>query len=135
MTEKFSAGKIRISLVNGDEETPVRITLVDDSSNCHLLEIKMTLTEFSAAVLCNMNLSCLYLLEEDCPRGKKREVKTVSIVVQGKSYHSKENIRQAISVYEVDGWKGRDSDATNSYNITNYCDQYYEVSITFIRFI
>jgi len=109
-------GKITISTIRSTHPRGswVRVTLEDENSHIHFVEIDIDFEQFGEAITgngsqpCNMKLRGLEFL------GRKYENKT-ELVMLPRNATEMEKVG-IISKYEVDGWMGRMLDLENHYN-------------------
>ncbi len=112
--KKLLKGSLSISRVYGANEGWVSITLQDELSGSQCVEIKISPENFGNAVT---GASCKECEFEFRPSvvGMKAEYKE-EIIPRPRSYDmecSKLEAAELIKPYEVDGWKGSVTDATN----------------------
>lgn len=121
---KILQGKLTISRMtsNFNNPRPIRITLKDDLSSCEVVEINLSLEAFANAITAAGFQPCEFEFNASGVVGKKREHKTEVVFIPNKIGYKKGNngdrkaVQPYLAPYEVDGWKGRASDALNSHN-------------------
>lgn len=114
----------------------VVIELIDESSYCHILEIRVPLETFARALMNHSHLDCTYDLIA-VNAGKKRENKTEIVRVPKKHAYSLDDEAKAklLKPFEVDGWEGYTNDLGNHHKSKGYHEKYTEYEVTFTRFV
>jgi hypothetical protein len=126
---KTLPGKLSIARSHGGtdrDDRPIHITLEDASSGVIAIEVRMALAAFASALTGSGYCDCEYTVYDNRDIfGKKIETKTETIFIPdlpgGGSHRDKQMalIRSAIRPYEIEGWRGRDSDGENYHCWTN----------------
>jgi len=123
MKGRISISKVHVSgedIVIPGEKDYISIEIEDELSSIRFLSLKMSLLNFANAITGQGYLPVDFKLGGLKNVGKKLEVKTLEVHIPKKNpkraFLSDEDIRQAIKISEVDGWKGRDKDAKNHHN-------------------
>jgi hypothetical protein len=111
---KIGKGKITISRVscNQREEDYVRIVVEDELSSVTFLEVDMDLKSFANCITGFSYQPVEFGVRGFDRIGKKLESKTEHVPLSWNP--TEEEIEQALSAFEVDGWIGRRSDCKNS---------------------
>jgi len=130
MNREYLKGNISIGRVTSNvEENYIGIRIEDELSGINLLEIKISYEAFGNAVTGLSSQDIEYTLGRFDLAGKKREVKTENIMFLPNK--TDKDIRDCISCFEINGWKGRDEDAKNHHNRMGQ-DIY---KVTFVRWV
>jgi len=117
-------------------ERPVHINIVDESSSIQFLEVNLSLEEFAlvltglSGVNCELETRSLDLV------GTVRETKFEMVPTPEKFTYLPEKERlklagECVAPFEVDGWRGRDSDMLNHYNQSK---DGMSFKVTFVRY-
>lgn len=123
---------------NGKGESGISINFIDDSSGVNFLTAKVSLEDFAEAVTGLGHVPCTFELHSDNV-GKRSEHKTELVpAVKSLNYAVTPKWKKAMidqmKVFEVDGWKGRESDLWNRHNyVSNVVGEFQ--SVTFNRFV
>jgi len=131
----MSKGHITLSKYssNFEDDHPIHLKIEDADSSAQFIDIRMTLENF-ALLLTNMGyIDCQFELRALDVVGKKREHKKESVSLPpGMFLPTKEQAKELIKPFEVDGWIGSIDDATNHHNRSRVSDN---VLVSFVRFI
>ena len=107
------AGQLTISRPRGDGYEAVRIAVRDETSFIEFIEIEIGLKEFAESLFTACQ-DCTFELRSVEKVGWKHEHKDeVVFVPEGPYKQQKEIAAQALKPFEVEGWRGSVSDATN----------------------
>lgn len=112
---KFDA-KVTISRSSGGDDPgrPMSITIEDATSGCELVEVRMSLEEFAAAITGYAMRPAAGDYYQHCPVGKRREIKHEDIgVPRGWTFSNRDAAAKLIMPFEVDGWNGYADDLLN----------------------
>lgn len=109
-------GSITIGRTTGgsqkSQENPIYIEVRDETSRTRFLELRMTLEGLAEALTGMSCIPCEFELRAS-EVGKVLETKT-ELVPRHKEYKpSKEQVREHLKEWEVDGWVGYDDDLSN----------------------
>lgn len=116
---KVLDGKLTISRTqsNQDNPRPIRIELTDNESRCRVVEILLSLCDFSEAITGRGYVDCKFEYNDSGKIGMVREIKTVAVPYVEHEYIKREEAAaKAIKPFEVDGWKGSTYDYLNHHN-------------------
>ena len=144
-------GKLTIGRIqNGDVADPIRISIEDATSGVHILTLNVGLENFAECLTGLSFIPCSGEINLDAPINMVREVKKELVPVPDNTHNlTKEQLRQLLDSFEVDGWKGYLDDLTNHHRTTYEIPvagkkkkttfemdkrQRYQ-SVTFIRFV
>jgi hypothetical protein len=132
-------GQISISRYSNarDMERPITIRIEDDDSSVEFLTVSLSYEEFAlvmtglSGVSCELDARGLDLV------GTQRENKSEMVPVPDKFVYlsEKERLKLAgtlIEPFEVDGWRGRDTDMLNHYNQSK---DGMSFKVTFVRYV
>ena len=112
----IAPGKMTISCpMGGNGPDVISISLTDESSGCQVVDIRVDPAVFTMAITgCGSQpVTCRWTGGVN-HIGKISEHKTEKVWVPDASRKDREQeVAEALAPYEVDGWKGRTSDATN----------------------
>jgi hypothetical protein len=104
---------------------PVRVEVEDTRAGVRFLSLRMTSEALAEALVGSMQVDCEFELGGLQNVGKQSEHKRERVgPLEWNS--TDEEVRAAIAVYEVDGWRGRVEDAHNWHNRNR--EGLYEVS-------
>ena len=130
-------GRIIISRTHSNVEPHefMSLTLTDSISGTRVIDARMSLKEFARAIT-STNADCTFSLYGDCA-GMKRETKEeIVFVPDGPHKERKERAKEALAEYEVDGWIGDVSDATNHHRrVGKEHDGGKDYRVSFVRFV
>ena len=127
-------GNITFSaVIHSSQGRSVRIQIEDKLSHTTFLEVTMSLESFALATIGNLgNVECEFDLHAQ-NAGKKIEIKTEQVFLANAYFATDEARAEAVKPFEVDGWKARDRDISNSHRYTQ-TDNGYMVKVVFSRF-
>jgi hypothetical protein len=112
-------GTISISRTssNYDNPRPIKITITDTTSGVEAIEASLSLEDFAMALTGMGHITCLFDFNGSGIVGKTREFERRDIFVpHDNTYRDRdEKIRKLLESHETDGWRARDSDASNSH--------------------
>ena len=135
MKDKYLDGHISISSVQSNREPNyISIEIGDRKSHITMIRVKISYEDFGKVVTGRGYTDCKFDLSDTKNVGKicENKVENVDFGDDDKS-HDDDFIRQTIARYEVNGWRGVDSDAKNHHrwvgNKTNIR------RISFFRFV
>lgn len=133
-------GHITISRWNSSSgKEGISITITDDASNTQFLKAEIGLENFARAVTGLGAQHCDFDLIEGYV-GKKHEHKTELVPVAGRSSVIRESPKwkaamiAQMEVFEVDGWKGEESDLWNHHRTVRKKDGEFQ-SVAFHRYV
>ena len=118
-----SALKVPVSVLvsiasGGNKDTRINLEVVDEVSRCVICNVEMSLEEWAKADHSMTGYGTAEIFR-NAPLGKKRENKTVFVPYGAPSNshtHTKgEAAQKLLEPFEVDGWKGRAKDLSNSH--------------------
>lgn len=117
-------GKLSISRPSGGgrEHPVVTIDLRDELSRCQFLEVEIDPASLTLALTGKGEVPCWFRLRTESPIGQRAETKTEELWMNAIFAFDRGSKRQEayfdklLQPYEVDGWKARRSDLTNSHN-------------------
>lgn len=117
--EKQLTGTLSISRTSSNRplDRPIKITLEDELSRCRVVQIELTLADFAEALTGMFGVPCQFTWPSSSVVGKRHEHKTEVVFIPDKCTDRKdqESARKHFAEFEVDGWRGRVSDAFNSH--------------------
>jgi hypothetical protein len=139
-TETYLAGQLNICRPSGGQsDSEIRIEVIDKSSGCVAFEIRVPAKEMMEALTGYGFRSCTFDINTSGVIGKTREHKTEMVPIpQDAPYgdKGKEVIKAALKPFEVNGWKGRASDAENTmHRSRGVKDGFRMMEVTFERYI
>lgn len=127
-------GHITISRPSPGDE--VEITLHDRDAGCRAAVFTMSLSAFAEALTGRGHTEGVLEFNDSGKIGKIREYKQVHVELPGQSYAtSKDDVRRAVAVHEVDGWVGRDRDAINGHNRVKLDDGRVVYRVSYERWV
>lgn len=127
----------KLSIGHPTPGNDVVIKLIDESSYCQILEIRVPLETFARALMGHSHLDCVYDLTA-MNAGKARESKTEIVRVPKKYIHSlrDDDVKaKLLKPFEVDGWRDYQNDLGNHHKSKGYHEKYTEYEVTFTRFV
>ena len=119
----------------GDRKDYVNVQITDAISSTILVNVKLSLEQFGIALSSSREVKCdLEYYPESI--GKVQESKTEEVFVpKGEWKDRYKTAEEAVSKFEVDGWKGSVSDATNSKRNIEYGDKGTIQKVSFYRYV
>ena len=134
--DKVTEGRITISRIQGRDlpaNEVVRITLVDDVSTLHAVEVSMSLESFAECVLGLGHSHCTFKFNNSVFVGTSvGESKTEVVPTKAYSLTPKQ-VDAALVPFEVDGWRARVEDMTNHHCTVRNKDGSYGQKVVFFR--
>ena len=131
-------GLFSIAKVSGrDSNRCVRITVEDDASHLRIIEICVSLEQFSEALMGLANQECSFKLNQNTNIGLRREHKKEFVAFDGRYLRSDEmesNIETALIQFEVDGWTGNRGDL-GDFNKRGHVDGIEGYNVSFERWV
>ena len=131
----MAKGNITLSRYDSNYEDthPIHLKVEDKDSGTQFIDIGMTLKDFAFLITGMGYIDCQFELRGLDVVGKKREHKKESVSLPpGMFLPTKEQAKELIKPFEVDGWIGSIDDATNHHNRSRVSDN---VLVSFVRFI
>ena len=133
-------GSFTLSRMNSNQplDRPITFRIEDRLSGIEFCEVHVSLEDFAKAITgqggipCRVEVRGLHLV------GKRRENKTEQVFVPDGPFETREaRAKAAVAEHEVDGWRGRVGDATNSHNrISGGRDEGgYRMRVVFTRWV
>jgi len=127
-------GAISIYMYFGDENR-VQIEFVDEKSGTHFLKADMDSRDFTRMIVGNCaEMPCKFSLSTENV-GKRYEHKTELVTVPSNWRDTKLLARQALELFEVDGWIARGGDIGNHHRIKKTDGGYTTYEVAFYRFV
>lgn len=128
-------GTVSIGRVSGNysPSTPVVISLTDAASRAVVVEARMSLEAFALALTGMGHQPCFMEYEDSPIVGMKREYKAVAVAL--KDNYDRKEVREALSLHEVDGWLGRDEDCRNHHNTVSVEQGRKVMTVGFVRHV
>lgn len=134
MSMKEFEGEISINRSHhSHSEDNISIDIDDKNSGCRIATIRASVIDFANALFSLRGQNCKYVLSNLELAGKIREHKDILVKIP-KTAKDK-TIEQALAEFEVDGWKGRVSDAKNHHRAVEYADKYTSYRVGFTRYV
>lgn len=126
-------GKLSIAAVHGGSSDHIRIEISDPISGCPVVILEVQPEQFARAVTGLADQDCQMTVYDGLPIGYKREHQKERVSIPGNP--TKDQIREAVSQYEVDGWLGRDEDCENHHKFQGHHNNLRVYEVIFIRHI
>ncbi len=134
--ENFKPGKMSISRTHcSRRDDYVHITISDEKSGIQFIDLRMDFEPFAEMLLGLSCQPCKFELYGVDNIGERKEIKHENVLIfTGATSYDR---RVSIAEYEVDGWIGRDLDASNSHRRVQgmSSDKGIWTSISFHRFV
>jgi len=131
----MAKGNITLSRYDSNYEDthPIHLKVEDKDSSTQFIDISMTLKDFAFLITGMGFMDCEFEVRGLDRLGKKRENKTEYVPVpKGTFLPTKEEAKELIKAFEIDGWIGSIDDATNHHNRSRGSDT---VLVGFVRWI
>lgn len=134
--KNFTAQVTICRTTNNKSGDSIRIEINDASNGIRVVDAVVQLADFAQAITGLYRVPCTGTLYAPELAGMVRETKTEHVLVRDPFGKDRERrVAEAVARFEVDGWRGRVSDATNSHCRVSVDTEGCTYKVHYVRFV